>query len=247
MPIAGYFALTAAEYQAAPPVSPVAWMACHFSPYGTGLSNLPDVLPPGSLLMLNDRTPIQGHDPERIAAQLEAFWERQPCRGLVLDFQRPGCGESQALAAFLCRSCSVSVAVSSLYAQELDCPVFLPPVPLDVPAETWLAPWQGREIWLDLALEAQKLTPSWKPSGNGSPAGGWCWTFSAPAAARARPWRHSCAAAAPFLWQFPAYTPRSWTARCFCPRCPWMCPQKPGWPPGRVGRFGWTWRWKPKS
>ena len=158
MPIAGYFALTAAEYQAAPPVSPVAWMACHFSPYGTGLSNLPDVLPPGSLLMLNDRTPIQGHDPERIAAQLEAFWERQSCRGLVLDFQRPGCGESQALAAFLCRSCSVPVAVSSLYAQELDCPVFLSPVPLDVPAETWLAPWQGREIWLDLALEAQKLT-----------------------------------------------------------------------------------------
>ena len=158
MPIAGYFALTAAEYQAAPPVSPVAWMACHFSPYGTGLSNLPDVLPPGSLLMLNDRTPIQGHDPERIATQLEAFWERQPCRGLVLDFQRPGCSESQALAAFLCRSCSVSVAVSSLYAQELGCPVFLPPVPLDVPAETWLAPWHGREIWLDLALEAQKLT-----------------------------------------------------------------------------------------
>ena len=27
------------------------WMACHFSPYGTGLSNLPKQLPPSSLLI----------------------------------------------------------------------------------------------------------------------------------------------------------------------------------------------------
>ena len=44
----------------------------------------------------------------------------------------------------------------------LTCPVFLPPVPPDVNLADYLAPWQGREIWLELALdgEAITLTPS---------------------------------------------------------------------------------------
>ena len=44
------------------------------------------------------------------------------------------------------------VGVSELYAKAFDCPVFLSP-PLHIPQEEYTAPWQGREIWLDAAIE----------------------------------------------------------------------------------------------
>lgn len=47
------------------------WMACHFSPYGQGLSNLPRVLPADSLVIVNDRIPPWGHDPKLMAQQLQ--------------------------------------------------------------------------------------------------------------------------------------------------------------------------------
>ena len=72
MAIPLYLAMTAREFRICKTVpANMAWMACHFSPYGTGLSNLPTSLPPGSMIILNDRTPICGHDPELIAAQLK--------------------------------------------------------------------------------------------------------------------------------------------------------------------------------
>ena len=73
MPIAHYLAMTAAE-MAGNSVLPdrMAWMACHFSPSGVGLSNLPHWLPPGSLLILDDSTPIHDHDPQRVASELSA-------------------------------------------------------------------------------------------------------------------------------------------------------------------------------
>ena len=71
MAFAQYLAMTAAEMMGnAPPAEGVAWMACHFSPYSTGLCNLPHALPPGSLLILNDRTPIHGHDASRVCREL---------------------------------------------------------------------------------------------------------------------------------------------------------------------------------
>ena len=43
MVIRPFLAMTAAEIRANPDISsPIGWMACHFSPYGTGLSNLPE-------------------------------------------------------------------------------------------------------------------------------------------------------------------------------------------------------------
>ena len=135
-----------------------AWMACHFSPYCTGLSNLPRTLPPGSLLILDDITPIHGHAPKEIAAQLQACMEALECRGLLLDFQRPGFEEAAALALHLSHALPCPVGVSELYAQELDCPVFLPPVPLDVAMADYLAPWRGREVWLELALDGAVLS-----------------------------------------------------------------------------------------
>jgi len=159
MAIARYFAMTAAEILKNPaPVSEIAWMACHFSPYSDGLSNFPDTLPTNSVLILNDRTPIHGHDPERIAWQLKERLEGLGCRGLLLDFERPGEKETAALAALLTESLPCPVVVSSLYGENLDCPVFLPPAPLSTPLEDYLAPWRGREVWLEMALDGETIS-----------------------------------------------------------------------------------------
>lgn len=136
----------------------IAWMACHFSPYGTGLTNLPGALPPGSMVILNDRTPVCGHDPTLIAAQLAAVVEEKQCMGVLLDFQRPDEQETAAIAEILVQELSCPVGVSHYYAQNLSCPVFLPPVPLHVLPEEYLAPWQGREVWLECALDGATIT-----------------------------------------------------------------------------------------
>ena len=151
-----YLAMTAAEAAgiSGPEGWAMAWMACHFSPYATGLSNLPEALPPGAMLILNDRTPMAGHDPERIRQQLLESWEKLGVEALLLDLQRPGCPEAAALCAALGTGMPFPVGVSQLYGAETEGPVFLDPVPPDRSVEAHLAPWQGRELWLDLAAEA---------------------------------------------------------------------------------------------
>lgn len=149
MAIAAYLAMTPTEFCAAAPEEPVAWMACHFSPYSPALSNLPETLPEGSLLMVNDSTPPAFHDPDLIRDQLCRVVEAHRCRGVILDFQRPGSRETAALCSRLCQALPCPTGVSSLYAGALNCPVFLPPLPLRLPAKSCLAPWKGREIWLE--------------------------------------------------------------------------------------------------
>lgn len=152
-----YLAMTAAEFHTESPLPcPTAWMACHFSPYGTALSNLPSELPKGSLLILNDRTPVFGHSPERIAQQLAETAEQFECSGILLDFQRPGEDQAHAIAAAIA-SLPYPVAITPQYADGLECAVFLPPPPMTTPLKTYLAPWQGREIWLEAALEQQSV------------------------------------------------------------------------------------------
>ena len=133
-------------------------MACHFSGYGTGLSNLPDTLPPGAMVILNDRVPVCGHDPGRILEQLEELVEALEPACVLLDFQRPGSPLTARIAAALAGVDSCPVGVSELYAQALDCPVFLPPPPLDCSLEEWLSPWEGREVWLEAALDSCVFT-----------------------------------------------------------------------------------------
>lgn len=158
MAIAHYLAMTGAELAAAARIPErAAWMACHFSPYGTGLSNLPVQLPGGTVLMLNDRTPISGHDPRRIAQQLGTVLEKWNCPALVLDFQRENNPETQALTSWLVQAYPELTVVSLPYAYGLDCPVFLPPCPPDQPLEDFLAPWKDRKIWLELSLERQEI------------------------------------------------------------------------------------------
>lgn len=159
MAIRSFLAMTAAEFLSGAPFPPkIAWMACHFSPYTTGLSNIPDILPPGSLLILNDRTPISGHDPRSVEFQLRDCLEVCGCEGILLDLQRRGSEENAVLAGHLVKNLPCPVAVSDAYARELDCPVFLPPVPHHIPLAKHLSPWRNREIWLEMALDAECIT-----------------------------------------------------------------------------------------
>lgn len=161
MAIPCYLAMTAAEFGiCANFPEHMGWMACHFSPYSTGLSNLPPSLPEGSMLILNDRTPIHRHDPSRIGESLGKLAASLRCRGVLLDFQTPDIPETAALARHLAQALPCPVGVSEPYAVE-GSPVFLPPVPLDTPLPEYLKPWQGQEIWLDAALDATqiRLTP----------------------------------------------------------------------------------------
>lgn len=106
------------------------------------------------MVILNDRTPIYGHDPERIAGQLLEL----NCNSLLLDFQRPEEPQTAAVIRKILDTLPCPVGVSECYAAGLDCPIFLPPVPPNVPPEEFLAPWKGREIWLEAALDTVQLT-----------------------------------------------------------------------------------------
>lgn len=158
MAIAQYLAMTAAEMaRTAPLPRYAAWMACHFSPYSTGLTNLPPKLRQGSLLILNDRTPIHCHDPERVCRELKTVLHQFDCAGLLVDFQNPVCPEAKALAAYLGAHLKAPMGIGPDYGVE-EAAVFLPPVPTDVTTEEYLKKWAGREIWLEAALEGQNIT-----------------------------------------------------------------------------------------
>ena len=153
-----YLAQTAAEMAGNPHSGHLAWMACHFSSGSRGLSNLPEMLPAGAMLILDDSTPLDGHDPALIAAQLSEVIAGQRCESLLLDFQRPQIPGQQELAKLLTASLPCPVGVSDIYARALACPVFLSPVPPDQHLSDHLTTWQGREIWLEAALEGIRLT-----------------------------------------------------------------------------------------
>lgn len=154
-----YLAMTAAEIRANTDFPPnIGYMACHFSPYGTGLSNCPMHLPEGSMLILNDRTPIHGHDHGLIADQLTELVEKLKCDSVLLDFQRADVPELSLLAQKLSASLPCPVGISDLYAKDLNCAVFLPPVMPDTLLSEHLVPWKGRDIWLDISAEGQEIT-----------------------------------------------------------------------------------------
>ena len=147
-------AMTAVELSGCgSPPAHMAWMSCRFSPGGKCLSNLPPSLPTGSLLILDDQTPPDDHDADLIRKQLIEAIDANHCSGLLLDFQRPKDPQTAKITAALL-SLPCPVCVSHLYAKELPCAVLPPPCPLTKPLKQHLAPWQGREIWLDIALDS---------------------------------------------------------------------------------------------
>lgn len=160
-----YLAMTAAEFHSAAALpSHPGWMACHFSCYGLGLSNMPASLPEGAMIIVNDRTPVNMHDPEIILSQLQELTENCRPGCILLDFQRPDQAQTQKIAYRLCTQLSCPVGVSEAYAKDLECPVFLPPPPLHRPLKDHLKPWNGRQIWLESALLAQTVTVTEKGS-----------------------------------------------------------------------------------
>lgn len=135
-----------------------AYMACHFSSYGSGLEKLPEGLPKIPLLILNDRIPVWNHDPVLVTAQLKEAVETLEAGAILLDFQRKNCPGTESVANAVISALPCPVGISESYAQERDCPVFLSPLPLRKTLEEYVAPWKDREIWLDIAMNAEEIT-----------------------------------------------------------------------------------------
>ena len=159
MAIRSFLAMTAEEFHRVRPLpEKVAWMACHFAPYDRGLTDLPKTLPAGSVLLLDDRIEATDHDPEEIIRQLTDTVKTLSCHALVLDLQRSPKPLTLDLCRKLVHSLPCPVAVPPAYATDTDHPLFVPPVPLGTAVGTWLAPWTGRDLWLELALDTALIT-----------------------------------------------------------------------------------------
>lgn len=158
MDIKCYLAMTAAELSSLPELPRyVAYLGCHFSSSGQGLSNLPVSLLPGTMVVIDDLMPPQCHDPKLIAEQLTQLVTNMEVSGFILDFQRPNTPESETIATYLMQALPCPVGVTPGYAEGLNCPVFLPPPPLHTVLEKHIAPWKGREIWLEAATDTCEI------------------------------------------------------------------------------------------
>lgn len=145
-----YLAMTAAELAQCEKIPPrTAWMACHFSSYGTGLSNLPRQLPEGSLLIVNDRIPMNAHDPGVIAEQLTDLVQAFSVSAILLDFQRDGRESIQSMVQAITQALPCPVAVTERYARDVSCAVFLEAPRAYHPLKERVKPWAGRELWLE--------------------------------------------------------------------------------------------------
>lgn len=153
-----YLAMTAAEMQncSAFPEK-IAWMACHFSPSNAGLDNLPKALPAGALIILDDSTPVAEHDARTVARQLYEAVQTHNAAGILLDLQRPDVERTRVIAREIAKL-PCPVAATPAYASDLIRAVFLPPVPPNVLLEQHLRSARGKEIWLEIAPNANRLT-----------------------------------------------------------------------------------------
>lgn len=137
--------------------SHIAWLSCHFDPRGTGLTGLPPTLPKASCLILDDSILPSSPDPEQLLGTLSKLVDRWAPSCILLDFQRPW-EEALASVATRLQSLPCPVAPTPAYARTLQGPVFLPPIPPHVLPHHHLAPWKGRQIYLEVALDTSILT-----------------------------------------------------------------------------------------
>lgn len=153
-----YLAMTASEYARCPsvPENP-GWMACHFSSYGRGLSNIPDHFPAGGILMVNDRIPPACHSSELVVQQLLEAVEHFSPRAIVLDFQRPFDPTLGQMADHILQTIPCPVVVTETYCRDQNGGILLSPVPPHKPLRAHLQRWQGRDIWLELSKAGQLL------------------------------------------------------------------------------------------
>ena len=140
------------------PAAKTAYMACHFSPYGVGLSNLPDRLPAGSILLLDDSMPPNGHDPGVVETELKKLIGQFGIPSILLDFQGEMQPKSMKMAEHLVNALPCPVAVTEGYAKALRCPVFLSPTPVNMAVKDHIEPWLQQGIYLELAPMATRFT-----------------------------------------------------------------------------------------
>ena len=153
-----HIAMTAIEFLRAKAYPPhFAWMACHFSQRNAGLCDLPDMLPDKAVLILDDSTPLDGHDPELVSAQLCYFIKRLQAETVILDFQTPDQAETLQMTDHLINKLPCTVCVAAPYAQQFSCPVLLPAPAHHVHLAEHLSCWSGREIWLEATLDTEKI------------------------------------------------------------------------------------------
>ncbi len=153
-----YLAMTAAEWEENSSFpEPIGYMACHFSSSGPLLSNLPQQLTPGNMLILSDEIPLAGHDPVGCAKMLSQTAQAFSCSRILLDFQRPHT-DAKAMIGAILDAAPCPVGVSQLHAQGFSCPVLLPPLPLRKSPQAYWTPWEDREIWMEAALDAETVT-----------------------------------------------------------------------------------------
>lgn len=154
-----YLAVTGAELAlASQNHKPLAWMGCHLSAGGSGISGVPASLPPDSILVLTDQMPPQGHDPHQVAQELVDAAHQLNCSRILLDFQRPKSDAGNQIVDSILTLADRPVGVSENYGEHFCCPVFLRPPPLWTALSDHIAPWKGRQIWLEAAQEDAVVT-----------------------------------------------------------------------------------------
>ncbi len=104
-------------------------------------------------MILNDRTPVNGHDPQRVAEEMAQLAARHKCSGILLDLQYPNLADTGKIVRAICETTPCPVAVTESYCRDANCAVFLTP-PLHIPLSEYLSVWHGREIWLEAAVES---------------------------------------------------------------------------------------------
>ncbi len=162
-----YLAMTEAEIRSATSLPRhIAYMACHFSPYGIGLTNIPQRLPPGSLLIVNDRVPVLHHDPQLILRQLTSAVQKLNAFGVLLDFEICNVPLTTQIVKTLLDGLPCPVAVSDVYGKELSCPIFSAPA-LHQRFCDFAPIKKGRSLWLD----AYQETALYQVTSNGCTTG----------------------------------------------------------------------------
>lgn len=159
MDINCYMAMTAPEItRVSPHPHRIGWLSSHFSERSNGLCNLPDALPEGAVLILDDSTPPAGHDPEEVAVQLNMLVQKSHLQVVILDFQNPNQFPTEEMTAYLLSTLTCKVCVAAPYAKPHNCPVLIPaPMPHRSP-QKHISPWRGREIWIEATLDTERIT-----------------------------------------------------------------------------------------
>ena len=158
MPIPIYLAMTASELvSCSKPPQYTAWMAGHLWAESAQPAAIPPNLPPASLLVMDDRESYNDYNAAQIANKLADLFIQAQCSAILLDFQRYNMPQQQSLVAEIEKR-DLPFAVSAGYASGRSCTVFAPPLPFTTTLDAYLKQWQGRKVWLELALDATVIT-----------------------------------------------------------------------------------------